>query len=49
MDKSDYSLFPGEKEVLLRDGHRYEIVKISEVTEEGLKYNLIDLKFVIRE
>ena len=25
MDKPDFSLFPTEKEVLLRDGHRYYI------------------------
>jgi hypothetical protein len=49
MDKSEYSLFPQEKEVLLRDGHRYEIVKISPVIEDGYEYTLIDLKFVIRE
>ena len=23
MDSKNYSLYPGEKEVLLRDGHRY--------------------------
>ena len=29
MDKENYSVFPNEKEVLLRDGHRYLIERIS--------------------
>ena len=45
MDKSDYSLFPHEKEVLLRDGHRYFIENITQVEESGYEYTLVDLKF----
>jgi len=29
MDTKNYSLYPGEKEVLLRDGHRYQIKSIT--------------------
>ena len=50
LDKQDYSLFPSEREVLLRDGHRYYIDSISQVVEnDGFEYTLIDLKFKIRE
>ena len=45
MDKSDYSLFPHEKEVLLRDGHRYLIHEITQVKESGYEYTLVELKF----
>lgn len=45
MDKSDYSLFPHEKEVLLRDGHRYLIHEITQEKEFGYEYTLVELKF----
>ena len=34
MDNKNYSLYPEEKEVLLRDGHQYQIQNIALETTE---------------